>query len=198
MCHASSFQAYKNARWRRHKRAVVLVGLAGLEPATFRPPDGRATRLRYSPTGGVHNRFAGAGKTQFASSARHRVAQCSKRVRSGLIWRLLLMNSCGFARRCRQQRPRARAGCWGRRLRLHGGRRHALGHRRQRHFGLCSGTGTHSALLDRRGMVRVSIASGSGHRQLSLTSASPFAASAHCPSSITCLTPVRAAVFARL
>jgi hypothetical protein len=26
-----------------------LVGLAGLEPATFRPPDGRATRLRHSP-----------------------------------------------------------------------------------------------------------------------------------------------------
>lgn len=29
---------------------MLLVGLAGLEPATFRPPDGRATRLRYSPT----------------------------------------------------------------------------------------------------------------------------------------------------
>ena len=28
----------------------ILVGLAGLEPATFRPPDGRATRLRHSPT----------------------------------------------------------------------------------------------------------------------------------------------------
>ena len=27
----------------------LLVGLAGLEPATFRPPDGRATRLRHSP-----------------------------------------------------------------------------------------------------------------------------------------------------
>ena len=27
-----------------------MVGLAGLEPATFRPPDGRATRLRHSPT----------------------------------------------------------------------------------------------------------------------------------------------------
>ena len=26
-----------------------MVGLAGLEPATSRPPDGRATRLRYSP-----------------------------------------------------------------------------------------------------------------------------------------------------
>ena len=26
-----------------------MVGLAGLEPATFRPPDGRATRLRHSP-----------------------------------------------------------------------------------------------------------------------------------------------------
>ena len=30
----------------------VVVGLAGLEPATFRPPDGRATRLRHSPTWG--------------------------------------------------------------------------------------------------------------------------------------------------
>ena len=28
---------------------LILVGLAGLEPATFRPPDGRATRLRHSP-----------------------------------------------------------------------------------------------------------------------------------------------------
>ena len=27
-----------------------MVGLAGLEPTTFRPPDGRATRLRHSPT----------------------------------------------------------------------------------------------------------------------------------------------------
>ncbi len=26
-----------------------MVGLAGLEPATSRPPDERATRLRYSP-----------------------------------------------------------------------------------------------------------------------------------------------------
>ena len=26
-----------------------MVGLAGLEPATFRPPDGRATKLRYNP-----------------------------------------------------------------------------------------------------------------------------------------------------
>lgn len=25
------------------------VGLAGFEPTTFRPPDGRATKLRYSP-----------------------------------------------------------------------------------------------------------------------------------------------------
>ena len=30
-------------------RFFYLVGLAGLEPATFRPPDGRATRLRHSP-----------------------------------------------------------------------------------------------------------------------------------------------------
>ena len=27
-----------------------MVGLAGFEPATSRPPDERATRLRYSPT----------------------------------------------------------------------------------------------------------------------------------------------------
>ena len=31
------------------RRFIYLVGLAGLEPATSRPPDGRATRLRYSP-----------------------------------------------------------------------------------------------------------------------------------------------------
>ena len=31
----------------------LLVGLAGLEPATFRPPDGRATRLRHSPNMGA-------------------------------------------------------------------------------------------------------------------------------------------------
>ncbi len=27
----------------------ILVGLAGFEPTTFRPPDERATKLRYSP-----------------------------------------------------------------------------------------------------------------------------------------------------
>tara|TARA_Y100000385_G_scaffold238824_1_gene253957 strand:+ start:203 stop:370 length:168 start_codon:yes stop_codon:yes gene_type:complete len=27
-----------------------MVGLAGFEPATSRPPDERATKLRYSPT----------------------------------------------------------------------------------------------------------------------------------------------------
>src|SRR6056297_3468381 len=27
----------------------MVVGLAGFEPATFRPPDGRATKLRHSP-----------------------------------------------------------------------------------------------------------------------------------------------------
>ena len=51
----SSFQAYKNARCVKTQAGDCLVGLAGLEPATFRPPDGRATRLRYSPTVGVHN-----------------------------------------------------------------------------------------------------------------------------------------------
>ena len=30
-----------------------MVGVTGLEPATSRPPDGRATRLRYTPTGHV-------------------------------------------------------------------------------------------------------------------------------------------------
>ena len=30
-----------------------LVGLAGFEPTTFRPPDERATKLRYSPMAGV-------------------------------------------------------------------------------------------------------------------------------------------------
>ena len=39
-----------------------LVGLAGLEPATFRPPDGRATRLRHSPTGALFSETGGWGK----------------------------------------------------------------------------------------------------------------------------------------
>ncbi len=45
-----------------------MVGLAGLEPATFRPPDGRATRLRYSPTSYARpsNRFSAEGKGQSA------------------------------------------------------------------------------------------------------------------------------------
>ena len=28
----------------------IMVGPAGFEPTTFRPPDGRATKLRYAPT----------------------------------------------------------------------------------------------------------------------------------------------------
>ena len=36
--------------WLKNLGKGRMVGLAGLEPATFRPPDGRATRLRYSPT----------------------------------------------------------------------------------------------------------------------------------------------------
>ena len=28
---------------------MLMVGLAGFEPTTFRPPDERATKLRYSP-----------------------------------------------------------------------------------------------------------------------------------------------------
>ena len=39
-----------------------MVGLAGLEPATSRPPDGRATRLRYSPTWGPSDRFTQRGQ----------------------------------------------------------------------------------------------------------------------------------------
>src|SRR5690606_22343570 len=41
---------------------VVMVGLAGLEPATFRPPDGRATRLRYSPTMRLSYSFSERGQ----------------------------------------------------------------------------------------------------------------------------------------
>ena len=46
-------QRYKNARVAKPQAGILLVGLAGLEPATFRPPDGRATRLRHSPTWSV-------------------------------------------------------------------------------------------------------------------------------------------------
>ena len=45
-----------------------MVGLAGLEPATFRPPDGRATRLRHSPTAGPIG--ASSGRAQGGSPAR--------------------------------------------------------------------------------------------------------------------------------
>ncbi len=38
----------QNARGHR-PQAILMVGLAGFEPTTSRPPDGRATRLRYSP-----------------------------------------------------------------------------------------------------------------------------------------------------
>lgn len=41
-----------------------MVGLAGLEPATFRPPDGRATRLRYSPNCGLSKDFSRRGKRE--------------------------------------------------------------------------------------------------------------------------------------
>lgn len=33
-----------------------MVGIAGLEPATSRPPDARATRLRYIPIAGYDNK----------------------------------------------------------------------------------------------------------------------------------------------
>ena len=46
-------QIYKRPPRKQAGRAMMLVGLAGLEPATFRPPDGRATRLRHSPTEAV-------------------------------------------------------------------------------------------------------------------------------------------------
>ena len=44
----------------------MLVGLAGLEPATFRPPDGRATRLRHSPTIASSYLFLGQGQEVIA------------------------------------------------------------------------------------------------------------------------------------
>ena len=33
----------------RYVSTNLMVGLAGFEPATFRPPDGCATKLRYNP-----------------------------------------------------------------------------------------------------------------------------------------------------
>ena len=44
---------------KKHHVAVffILVGVAGFEPATFCPPDKRATRLRYTPKTFCLNRF---------------------------------------------------------------------------------------------------------------------------------------------
>jgi hypothetical protein len=44
----------------------LMVGLAGFEPATFRPPDGRATRLRYSPNWGLFKGFVRRGKCEMS------------------------------------------------------------------------------------------------------------------------------------
>ncbi len=41
-----------------------MVGLAGFEPATSRPPDERATKLRYSPNGASIIKGGGLGKGQ--------------------------------------------------------------------------------------------------------------------------------------
>ncbi len=41
-----------------------VVGLAGLEPTTFRPPDGRATRLRYSPNAASYIAQISGGKQE--------------------------------------------------------------------------------------------------------------------------------------
>ena len=59
LCHRGPGR--ENAR-RRGAGVREVVGLAGLEPATFRPPDGRATRLRHSPTGEVLTQKRGGCK----------------------------------------------------------------------------------------------------------------------------------------
>ena len=66
-----------------------LVGLAGLEPATFRPPDGRATRLRHSPLMTGSTVFPGGGKGVFP------VFFCGSRFLSGSQDRAQL---CGAVR----------------------------------------------------------------------------------------------------
>lgn len=53
---------YENARVREHPGVFHMVGLAGLEPATFRPPDGRATRLRHSPLQSLLTVFAAGAR----------------------------------------------------------------------------------------------------------------------------------------
>ena len=69
---------------------LLLVGLAGLEPATFRPPDGRATRLRHSPTCEMSYaicglRQEGIGTWLFFAAQRHaitRIAQLRQKRRN--------------------------------------------------------------------------------------------------------------------
>jgi hypothetical protein len=51
-----------------HFGGGLMVGLAGFEPATFRPPDGRATRLRYSPNCGLSKDFNRRGKREMCIS----------------------------------------------------------------------------------------------------------------------------------
>ena len=55
-----------------------MVGLAGLEPATFRPPDGRATRLRYSPTAALITDLALEGKDEYHAMANNACAQAAR------------------------------------------------------------------------------------------------------------------------
>ncbi len=46
-----------------------MVGLVGFEPTTSRPPDERATRLRYSPT--KASLYRGLGAVQARSNVQH-------------------------------------------------------------------------------------------------------------------------------
>ena len=47
-----------------------VVGLARFELTTFRPPDERATKLRYSPTPGLYSQASHRGKGKAVSPAR--------------------------------------------------------------------------------------------------------------------------------
>ncbi len=48
----------------------MVVGLARFELTTFRPPDERATKLRYSPTPALYSDAPGRGKGKAASPGR--------------------------------------------------------------------------------------------------------------------------------
>ena len=60
----------------------MLVGLARFELTTFRPPDGRATKLRYSPTRCPYIQIVGRDKRHSGSVLRlHVVTQGDKLIK---------------------------------------------------------------------------------------------------------------------